>query len=344
MSFITHRSAIVAVLVKCAIIFDVGSTPTLRAQTPDEVRARLAYLQQQEQIILDQQNWWLSRLNDGEVLFLPATPDMHFVSAVFGAPILVDRASAWDQAQRLAVAYIAMRATNPPTAQQLMAEMEEASRRMKDAVYNTLNPFFERDLQATRDEFQRYMGLRTEQGQTPTPGPAGRAWYFRRAVVGADNTGVNFQLLDYEANESGGRVQVRGRVQNSECFETWEMSWSFGGDISRLQEGMVIPVTQNVRLVSAPCPSALPSYIDVGGSTLEHVIANQAPSDVFQGAVEEQGQRCAANGSQGFATTQASLVVRGNPGQSNAWTLFRLQIYIPGQFWVVGYLYLAGGG
>jgi hypothetical protein len=339
-----RRTTLVRGLAACLITALAGFSQSVRSQTPDEIGPLLSQLQQQEEIILDHRNWWLAQLNNPDVLFLPVAPDMSAPFGPFNPPVLLDRASAWEQAQRLSVAYTAMRMTNPPTAQALMQEMEDASRRMKDGVYAALYPAFESDLRAVRDEFQRLMGMRTQQGQTPTVGPAGRAWYFRRTVVGADQTNPDFQLLEQEADESGGHVLVSGRVPSTNCFETWEMSWRFGADVSRLEEGMQIPVTLQVRLTSAPCPSPLGSFIAVGGGPTERVIMNEAPSDQFQGAVEEQGDRCSANGSQGYATTQATLTVRGNPGQSNAWTVFRLQAYMPGQFWVIGYLYLAGGG
>lgn len=71
----------------------------------------------------------------------------------------------------------------------------------------------------------------------------------------------------------------------------------------------------------------------------------QAPSNVLEGrAIGTEGPRCEANGVNRFMTTTQTITVNGNPGQSNAWTMFRFYVYTPGQSWVVAYIYLAGGG
>lgn len=328
-------------LVTCAVLALSSLPSILRAQYQNQIRARLEYLQQQERIILDERNWWLARIRDDNILFLPPAPGSVWAVDRF----MVARAATVELARHVSAAYTAMRASRVPPPQMLMDEVERTSRDMKARHERELLPAFERDLASVRNDFNRLMASRDAANQTPRTGPPGRAWYFRRAVVGADRTGAEFQLLDYDANETGGRVQVSGRVTNMNCRETWELSWSFGGSVARLQAGQQIPVTLHSQLVSAPCPSAIGTYIGVGGSTLERVIANQAPSPLpWQGAVEETGPRAEANGTNRSSTTNAMLTVRGNPVQSNSWTYFRLQVYMPGQFWVVGYIYLAGGG
>jgi hypothetical protein len=331
-------------IVAAALAAAIAAPRPAHPQDPDALRARLAQLQQQETVILEHRNWWATVLRDPDALLLPADATTPWTSQ-HTMPRLMRRRDAIELANRIASALIAMRVWPPTTADDLMRDAEDQSNILKEAFRQGLMPTFERDLQAVRDEFQRLMQQRTHAGQAPPIAPPGRAWYFRRPVIGADRTGPDFTLLDSDADENGGHVQVRGRVPSTNCFETWDMRWKFGQNVSRLQQGMQIPVTLEVQLASAPCPSPLASFIAVGGSTTERIISTSAPSPVPpQGAIVEEGPRAAADGRTRYATTSALLKVEANPGQSNAWTMFRLQVYMPGQFWVVGYLYLAGGG
>lgn len=336
----THVRSLVILFGLCA----AGIDAPLPAQDPQQLRARLEHLQEQERRILDHRAWWIAQLRDPDVLLLPYNPRADW-EPERNLPRMMRRTAAWEMAQRMEAAFIAMRHPNPATAQELMRHADEQSQAMKESFEKALLPALERDLQAVRTEFQQLMQQRTQQGQTPSVGPAGRAWYFRRAVVGADQQHPDFTLIDEEADENGGKLQVRGRVPSTNCFETWEMRWRFGQNVSRLQQGMVIPVALETQLVSAPCPSPLGSFISVGGAGTERFILNSAPSPVpVAAACIEEGPRAQADGRTQYGSANAVIRVQGNPGQSNAWTVFRLQIYMPGHFWAVGYIYLAGGG
>lgn len=338
------RSARAHGLLVWALASATGFPLVAHAQDQSQVRARLEYLQREERSILDLRNWWAAQARDPETLLLPNVPPAvwHTQRTLLNP---VPRALAWEMAQRQAGAWVAMRQVGTSTPQQIMEDAERRSRETKESIVRQLLPGFERDLQRVRDEFQQLMARRERPEDTPRVAPAGLAWYFRRAVVGTDKPMPGFELLDSEATESGGFAQVRGKVTNMDCSETWEVRWKFGGQISRMQQGMQVPVTLEVQLSSPPCPSALGTYIGMGGSTEERVIMNDAPSTVYHGgAIQESGPRAEANGTQRYATTTNLLTVGGNPGRSNAWTVFRLQIYMPGQTWVVGYIYLAGGG
>jgi hypothetical protein len=314
-----------------------------RAQDAERVRARLAWLQQQESIILEHRNWWLARLRDPDSFLLPMDPEFRWDNDK-ARPRFVRRSDVIDQANRLAAAYLAMRIPRPFTAAELIQDAERQSAAVKQIFEQTLIPAFERDLQVVRDEFNALMPQRTVERQAPPIAPSGRAWYFRRPLIGFDQTNPDFTILDSNADEKGGYIQARGRVQASNCFETWQMKWTFGQDVSRLQAGMQIPVTLEAQLVSAPCPSVLQSYIGAGSGRTEQFIMNNAPSPVLESAMVEQGERAGANGSTRYGTARATIRVERNPGQSNAWTLFRLIVWVPGQFWVVAYMYLAGSG
>lgn len=339
-----HRSRHLRGVMLAALLSVTWVPRAAIAQNQDPLRTRLEQLQRDERAILDLRAWWSQRARDPELLLLPNGPP----SAWHTQPALlnpVTRAQAWEMAQRQAGAWVAMRQGGMPTPQLLMQDSERRSAEVKASIERELLPRFERDLENVRSEFQRLMATRERPEQTPRVAPGGLVWYFRRAVVGADKVEPGYELLDSDANESGGYAQVRGPVQNSGCYETWELRWSFGGQISRLQKGMEVPVTLQAQLTSAPCPSVIQTFIATGGSTMERVIAKEAPSTVLHaGAILESGPRAAANGTDRFVTTSNLLTVGGNPGQSNAWTYFRLQLYMPGQFWVVGYIYLAGGG
>lgn len=321
-----------------------GAGRLASAQDPNQLRARLEYLQQQERTILDQRNWWQAQIRDPEVFLLPADPNTPWYNDR-RLPRLMRREAVQEVSGRLISAFVAMRVFSPPTMQELMRDAELQSAEMKNAFQSGLLPAFDRDLQAVRDEFQQLMPRRTQAGQAPPIAPAGRAWYFRRAVFGTDLPNPDFTLLDHDADESGGRVQVRGRVERTNCFETWEMRWKFANSVARLQVGTDVQVSLETQLVSAPCPSPLGSYIAMGGGNQERVILGNAPSpEPVSGALKEEGGRAQADGRTRYGRSSAVVRVLGNPSQSNAWSVFRFQIYMPGQPWVVGYLYLAGGG
>lgn len=327
-----------------ALLAATGFPLAAHGQVPQDTRGRLEYLQQQERSILDLRNWWAAMARNPDMLLLPnVAPAIWMTQRTLLNP--VPRALAWEMAQRQAGAWVAMRQAGTTTPQQIMDDAEQRSRGVKESIERGLLPAYERDLQRVRDEFQQLMARRERPEDSPRTGPAGRAWYFRRAVVGTDRPVPGFELLDSDATESGGFLQFRGKVTNMNCEETWEARWKFGGQISRMQQGMQVPITLEVQLTSRPCPSALGTFIGLGGSTEERVIMAEAPSTVYHaGAIGESGPRAEANGTQAYSTTSGLLTVGGNPGQSNAWTFFRLQIYMPGQAWVVGYIYLAGGG
>lgn len=340
-----HRTRPWFSLVVLAVLALVAATPrAARAQqTPEQVRDRLAYLQQQERIVLEHRNWWVEKLGDPDLFLLPLDTRTPWTNQR-SMPRIMQRAMVMQLANHLGAVYVAIRMPNPPTIDELIRDAEEQSATLKEVFRTTILPAFDRDLDGIRSEFNALMQQRTRPGQTPPIAPAGRAWYFRRPVIGADRTNADFTLLDSDATETGGYVQVRGRVPSTNCFETWQMKWTFGQNVSRLQEGMEVPVTLEAQLVSTPCPSPLASFIAMGGGGTERIIMNSAPSPVLQGAIAESSHRAAADGRTRYGTTTATLKVERNPAQSNAWTLFRLQVYMPGQFWVVGYVYLAGGG
>lgn len=316
---------------------------TSHGQDAEQIRARLAWLQQQESVILEHRNWWLARLRDPEVMLVPWDATFRWENEMT-RPRFVRRSDLVEQANRIAVAYAAMRVPEAFTAAEMIQESERQSAAIKQIFEQTLIPAFERDLKAVRDEFNALLPQRTVERQLPPIAPSGRAWYFRRPVIGADQTNADFTLLDSDADAKGGYVQVRGRVPSTNCFETWQMKWRFAQDVSRLQAGMQIPVTLETQLVSAPCPSPLQSYIAAGSGRTENFIMNNAPSPVLEGAMAEQGDRAGADGRTRYGTAQAMIKVERNPGQSNAWTLFRFSVWMPGQFWIVAYMYLAGAG
>jgi len=310
----------------------------------DARRARIAFLQERERSILQIRNVWIARANDPNLIFIP-----HPSASPFGfdpryLPLVQSRSAVWEQLQNWSVTTMVLLLQNQASAQELMQRFDLQSEALREQLQRQLIPQFERQLDGVRAEFAQLMPQREQPFEGPRTGPSGRAWYFRRALVNADRTNAGFQLLESDADETGGRVQVRGPVPSTNCSETWELSWRFGVQISRLTAGMTIPVQMQAQLVSAPCPSALGTYINAGSSITERFIMAQAPSNQLQGAIEEGQEQAAANGRSRFAAMNGTFTVRGNPGQSNSWTLFRFTIYMPGQSWQVGYLYLAGPG
>jgi hypothetical protein len=307
-------------------------------------RARIAFLQQRERNILQTRNWWVAQARDPNVIFIlqPSASPFGFDPAYL--PLVQSRSAVWEQLQNWSVTGMVLLLQSQATAQQLMQRFDEQSQTLKEQVEQQLSPRFDSQLDGVRAEFAQLMSQREQPYEGPRTGPSGRAWYFRRALVGADQTRPGFQLLESDADEAGGRVQVRGRVPDTNCSETWELSWRFGVQISRLTAGMTIPVQMQAQLVSAPCPSPLGTYINAGSSLTERFIMAQPPSNQLQGAIDEGQQQAVANGRSRVGTMNGTFTVRGNPGQSNSWTLFRFTIYMPGQSWQVGYIYLAGPG
>jgi hypothetical protein len=311
--------------------------------------ARLQELRTQEARILAERAWWQALLDDPERLLMPRFDQPPFSDDDEATmPIIIRRADAAEFATHYMIMLAVMRHQPFRESSRFVLELGNLSRHLKEGYRATLMPQFEQDLQYVRQEMQRLTGVPPQpQPVVPPPvGPAGRAWYFRRAIIQptTEPTLAGFEILDSDASPTGGHIQVKYTVSRG-CDETYDMTWTFGGDVSRLRAETRIPVTLTVNLSGRSCNSGLGSSLAVTSPTVENFLIRQAPSDQPEwGAFSSTDIRAAAQGNGVHSSTvTTTIMVNHDPRISNGWAMFRLYAYVPGQFVTIAYLYMAGG-
>jgi hypothetical protein len=338
-------------ITRCRLPFALGATfvgslflalnAAVSGQDPAQRSAQLKDLRAREARILEERAWWLAVLDDPERLLLPRI-DQDPANPEWPMPMVVRRSDAIELIAHWTLLH-AVTSRQQFSHSRSLAEFANLSVELKRQYREELLPSIDDELQRVRQQAQSLAGDPSRPDQVAPPG---RAWYFRRAIVRptTEPTLAGFELLDSEAGPNGGYVLVKYRVSR-DCDETYKMTWTFGSDVSRLRAETRIPVTLTVKLIGKSCNSGLGSTLGLASPPVENFLIREAPSNQHEwGAFSPQDARAMALGNGPHeGTTTTSIVVNHDPKSSNGWALFRLYVYVPGQFVTIGYLYLAGG-